>query len=298
MPHPISNPLICPVCHMPLLEGTKNCHCEQGHSFDVARQGYLNLLLSHQKHSHQPGDNKAMVAARHNFLKQGHYLPIYSALENTVLSQLAAYKTHDKRLLHIADIGCGEGYYTRKLDEKLATNFHVQSWGIDISKEAILCAGKTPSKVKWLIATLSRLPFADQSMDLLYALFCPLRQDAIQRVLKPEGLFIQLKPGQRHLLQLRELIYPNIKIQRANGPSSIQNEDQNSEPSPTLKLIDTHAFNSTLSLSNPFDIDSLFKMTPHYWRSSPESHRIVAELNQLDTEIDVEIFCYQNVDSY
>lgn len=273
---------------MPLLEGTKKYSCEQGHSFDVGRQVYLNLLLSHQKHSHQPGDNKAMVAARHHFLKLGHYLPIYSALENTVMSQLAAYQTHNRDLLHVADIGCGEGYYTRKLDEKLATNFRAQSWGIDISKDAILCACKTPSKVKWLVSTLSRLPFADQSMDMLYTLFCPLRQNALQHVLKPGGLFIQLKPGGRHLLQLRELIYPNIKIQPTNKP---ENESPNSESS--LKLINTYTFNSTLSLTNPLDIDSLFKMTPHYWRSTPESHRIVAGLNHLDTEIDVEIFCYQ-----
>lgn len=280
-------PLICPVCRFSLQAEGSTYRCTQGHSFDKARQGYLNVLLSHQKHSRNPGDNKAMVAARHAFLARGHYLPVYQALEAAVLAALAG--ASNDTLLQVADLGCGEGYYTRQLDQKLCSAFRAQSWGLDISKEAILCACKQPSNIHWLVATLSHLPFADASMDVLYALFCPLRFDDIVRVLKPGAVFILLKPGPRHLLALREVIYPRIH------PTESSEAPARSEATefPALALTRRQSHHGALSLSSPEDIETLFKMTPHYWRSSPERHQRVAALTHLDDEIDIEVLCYQ-----
>lgn len=283
----MSTPLICPVCRFSLQADGNTYRCAQGHSFDKARQGYLNVLLSHQKHSRNPGDNKAMVAARHAFLAQGHYLPIYQALEAAVLTALA--NASNDALLQVADLGCGEGYYTRQLDEQLARRFRVQSWGVDISKEAILSACKQPSRVQWLVGTLSHLPFADASMDVLYALFCPLRFDDIVRVLKPGGLFVLIKPGPRHLLALREVIYPRIHPTEPGDTS----QSPEAVEFPALELISRQSHQGALSLNSPEDIATLFKMTPHYWRSSPESHQRVAALHSLNDEIDIEVLCYQ-----
>src|SRR3954451_3712167 len=101
--------LRCPVCHHQLdrAVGGRAYSCERGHSFDVAADGHVNLLLSHQRRSRQPGDSKAMVRSRQEFLERGHYDALTAALVSTV-TEVEGGKV-------VVDAGCGEGYFTRAI---------------------------------------------------------------------------------------------------------------------------------------------------------------------------------------
>ena len=149
--------LICPVCGKELDPKDKSFVCPDGHSFDIARQGYVNLLTVQQKHSLAPGDTREQVLSRRAFLEAGFYAPIADALVKT------AEKYHVSG--EILDVGCGEGYYSARLSEALG----LPLTGLDISKEAVRCAAGKYKNSRWLCATAARIPVEDGAAVLFRA---------------------------------------------------------------------------------------------------------------------------------
>ena len=136
--------LICPICGNTLTQLDKRFVCENRHSFDIARQGYVHLLPVQQKHSIAPGDTREQVLSRRSFLEQGYYAPIAEAL-------IAAAKKYEV-CGEILDVGCGEGYYCSQLSEAL----NLPLTGLDISKEAVRCAAAKYKNARWLCAFIFR----------------------------------------------------------------------------------------------------------------------------------------------
>ena len=128
--------LACPLDDEPLQRDGKVWRCAHGHSFDVARQGYVHLLPVQNKRSRDPGDSKQMVAARRRFLNAGHYRPIAEAVSRAALAGLPTDAT-----ANCLDAGCGEGYYLRELADA-AGEQPLALLGLDISKWAVLAAAK------------------------------------------------------------------------------------------------------------------------------------------------------------
>ena len=120
--------LLCPVCGAELEKQEHALRCSAGHSFDIARQGYVNLLPVQQKRSLHPGDTREQVASRRRFLDTGLYAPICDALCETA-AELGASGP-------VLDVGCGEGYYAARLARALGCELV----GLDISKESVRCA--------------------------------------------------------------------------------------------------------------------------------------------------------------
>ena len=189
--------ILCPLCAATLTRQENTCRCEQGHSFDVARQGYINLLPVQQKRSLHPGDTAQQVRSRREFLEGGFYRPIAQAL-----CDLATGCTGP-----ILDVGCGEGYYSAQLAQHL--NCHLT--GLDISKEAVRYAAGRYKNAQWLCASAARLPVPDHSVGLLTSLFAVTIPEEFHRVLRPEGAFIQVLAAEDHLLGLKSIIYPDLK---------------------------------------------------------------------------------------
>ena len=123
----------CPVCHLPLVLHQSTYSCSNQHSYDRAKEGYVNLLLAHRKKSADPGDTKAMLMSRRLFLEQGHYQPLALALAQHIQT---ANLTPQSVLL---DIGCGEGYYLQQIATQ---NPELTIWGIDIARDAARMAAK------------------------------------------------------------------------------------------------------------------------------------------------------------
>lgn len=281
IPHVIA----CPVCGQSLVTQDKRWQCSQGHSFDQARQGYLNLLVAQHKKSKAPGDTLEMVDARQRVLDSHLYQPI-SDLLNQRVSDIALSKNSP---LHIADIGCGEGYYTQRLQQALVENqIPHQLYGVDISKEALRRAAKRSKDIYWLVASGGQPPFLPQHLDLIVCLFTNLMPQGFTKSLKPNAPVILLNTGVDHLIELRQLVYENVKSQAFNPTDSMLENGYCLEAEQRLK------FNAKLTSSE--QIIDLLQMTPHWWRVQPSALAKLEQLDELEITVDISLhqFSYVN----
>ncbi len=185
--------LICPLCKTKLLEEPKRFCCMQGHAYDKAKSGYVNLLIGSSSKSH--GDEEAMILSRHRFLSQGHYDPLVDAL----LDILRSLKINS-----LIDLGCGEGYYTDHLQRALK----LPVVGIDLSKSALKIASKANQNINYVLANITKTPIEDQSTDAVLSIFSPFDLKEAQRI--SSRYLILVRPNPQHLLQLKETLYEKI----------------------------------------------------------------------------------------
>ena len=267
--------LACPLDGSPLFRDGIALRCASGHTFDIASQGYVNLLPVQKKRSLDPGDSKLMVAARRRFLNAGHYAPIAAAVNRTVMSDLTA--TTPTVCL---DAGCGEGYYLRQLAAAAqADGVPLALLGLDISKWAVLAAAKQQKQATWVVGSNASLPVMPATIDRVLCLFGFPVYPEFARVLKPGGFLLQVDAGPDHLRELREIIYPTLKPARtatAATPSGFASAD-----SETLR------FGVKITGTEP--IADLLAMTPHLYRASAEGRARAAELTEISLTIDVRL---------
>ncbi len=252
--------LCCPICGGKLVREEKSYRCEKRHSFDRARQGYVNLLPVQQKHSLNPGDTKEMLSARRRFLDSGHYHPICQDVADCILR----YQRREHPLL--ADIGCGEGYYTAAFERLCGVN----GIGADIAKDGVRMACQRSKTILWLVATASRLPFREESVDVLTAMFSLLLPEEYERVLKPGGCVIEVTVGSDHLRELKEIIYDEV-FEQHKHPVSVEGA-----------LVETECTEHRYRMTLPHrELQDLLLMTPHFWRIRQERRRQLEETEQL-----------------
>jgi len=196
--------LRCPVCAEPLVAGERAYTCAHGHSFDRARQGYVNLL----RPTRLRGDTPEMLRARRRFLDAGWYAPLADAIGEEVATWLAeagAALSPESRVA--LDVGCGEGYYLSRLAGTLAPALDAGGWrlyGLDLAKDAVRMAAGRSQQVTWLVASSKdRLPFADAGVGALLSIFAPRHAEEFARVVAPGGLLLVVTPTGEHLAQAR-----------------------------------------------------------------------------------------------
>lgn len=251
----------CPLCGGALEKGEGDYRCPAGHRFDVAREGYVNLLPANRQHSRAPGDDKEMAAARARFLEGGWYGPLRDAL-----CRLAErYAPAAPALL---DAGCGEGWYTRALAE-VAQARGGRTAGVDLSKPSVKRAARRCAYGEFAVGTVYHLPVADASVDLLVNCFSPLAAAEFARVLRPGGLFLYVVPGPRHLWELKEILYE----------SPYENGEKREEY-PGFRYREVVPVEGVFTLPDRQSIMDLFHMTPYYWKT-PQSG--IERLKALDT---------------
>lgn len=248
--------LICPLCRTALQTPAKTWCCENGHAFDVAREGYVNLLPVQHKKSLSPGDTAESVAARRRFLAAGHYQPLREAVAQILLGLSAR---------SLLDLGCGEGYYTEAM--ALAVP---QVCGLDIAKPAIQLAARQHKAQMWLVASGSLLPFADASLDVVSSLFSPLPIAEMLRVLRPGGHVLMVTPAPDHLWQLREGLFEQV---RAHEPDKFL-----ASFSAGFVLQQRQRIEAPLQLSQSA-LKDLLAMTPYAWKAMAE-RRAALELSE------------------
>lgn len=237
--------LLCPICGEPLIKDGSAWKCAGRHSFDIARQGYVNLLAVQQKHSLHPGDTRQQVLARRSFLDGGYYTPIADSLCALAVKHGCAGP--------ILDVGCGEGYYSTRLAEAL----HGELIGLDISKEAVRWAAGRHKNALWLCATASRLPVQSASIGVVTSLFALTMPAEFRRVLKPDGAFIQVLAEEDHLLGLKSIIYPEL----THKPK------QTAPEVPGFRLEESLPVEFTFTVEGE-QVQNLLSMTPHVYRIS------------------------------
>ena len=268
--------IACPVCGLQLLAADKRWCCSAGHTYDEARQGYLNLLLAQHKKSKAPGDTLEMVDARQRLLDSQAYRPISDMLNQWVL-ELAL--NHDGGM-QIADVGCGEGYYTQRLQEVLDDHQLPHClYGVDISKDAVRRAARRSKQIDWLVASGGQLPFTAHSLDLITCLFTNLMPQGFARALRPQGQIVLLNTGLHHLVELREIIYDEVNLAALDPRPAMAEHGFDCKGEQTLKY--------RVSLTSNQQIMDLLMMTPHRWKVRNEALQRLETLNELEVTIDV-----------
>lgn len=242
---------VCPVCREGLERQEGRYACTGGHSFDIAKEGYVNLLPANRQHSKAPGDDKAMAQARTRFLEGGWYGPIRDKLcklAEAALPQGGA----------LLDAGCGEGWYTAALSAVAAARGG-RTAGVDLSKPAVKKAARRCPQAEIAVASVYHLPLGDSSVDVLVDCFSPLAVEEFYRVLNPGGKFLYVVPGPRHLWELKEILYDRPY---ENG--------EKVETYPGFAPPEVTAVETSFTLTAPEDIQALYHMTPYTWKTPKE----------------------------
>ena len=264
----------CPLCSLPLLDQVGVFRCENNHSFDLAKENYLNLLPVQFKHSKNPGDNKAMVNARRAFLEQGYYQPLMNRLLALYNEKVTA--NSDKPAM-VLDAGCGEGFYTHQ-----HKNDQNSVYGVDIAKEAIKKAGKKYQQCHFSVATLSKLPFADNLFSWIVSVYAPILENEFTRVLSPGGFLLTVTPAKQHLMQLKQCIYDDAK-----------EHDVEKLPIENLSLVHQENVSYQMQLKSGQDTLNLLSMTPFAFKASEEVKQNLLNQDNFTCQADFLIRLYQ-----
>ena len=268
--------LCCPVCAAPLVPQGNSYICPARPTFDIARQGYVNLLTGRAAQQH--GDNKEMILARRDFLAAGYYEP----LMREVAEAACHYATPGCRLL---DAGCGECSYTDRIDRALtAAAIPHEILGMDISREALAIGGRKNKGLALAVASLYHLPLPDESIDMLFEIFAPHCGEEFLRVLRTGGRLVMVIPAARHLFGLKEVLYA----------TPYENEVKDTALD-GFCLSEQRSIRETVTLQNETDLWNLFTMTPYFYRTPPEAKEKLRQTAPLTTEIAFELLIYEKI---
>ncbi len=273
---------LCPLCDTPLSIDHKRWFCAANHSFDIAKEGYVNLLPAQNKKSRSPGDSKEMIRSRRTFLNQGFFVRLADSVSHTI-KELRAAQSEDSSF-NLLDCGCGEGYYTAQIYSYIPQ--HINLFGLDISKPAVQMASKTHKDIHFAVASAFSIPLPDQSLHVALQIFSPSADDHIRQKLRPEGTLIRVTPGENHLRELRDSIYKNT------------NEHLVRPPAETLfTLAHREKCEFTMQLNNSHDIANLLMMTPHFWKAPPQLKETLRTKDSMELSADFVISSYTKAKS-
>ncbi|MEG2799706.1 MAG: methyltransferase domain-containing protein [Erysipelotrichaceae bacterium] len=250
--------LKCPKCKEALVNKDHQFICIHHHTYDISKSGYVNLVLGNTQ---QSGDDKEMVKSRSDFLNKDYY-----KILSEELNLIIARNPHQV----IVDAGCGEGYYTNKISE---TFMEACIYGFDLSKAALTHASKTNKNVQYAIASLFHMPIFDASVDIICNIFAPCAIDEFDRILKPNGIIIQVTPAPRHLYQLKTILYDQI----------YENDGEAKDYEGFIK--EQYEISSKIYLNDNRDIMNLFSMTPYAWKTTKKDRDKLNHYSNLETEI-------------
>jgi 23S rRNA (guanine745-N1)-methyltransferase len=273
--------LACPVCGEALALGATAATCSNAHTFDRARSGYLNLLLSNKKQSAEPGDSLAMLQSRRVFLRGGFYDEMSSAANAAVVEILAGRTgAGSNDVVQLADIGCGEGFFTARLKQALekAMSPAPVCYGVDISRPGVRMATAYDREIHWIVASLHRSPFLPQSLDVVLAMFAPINAADVRRIVRADGALVTVTPGPDHLDALRAVLYADVQ---AHSPTpALMAGDTRFTPSGATHVRYSITVDSTAQIMN------LLAMTPYYWNISRKTRDRVQALSRLELTVD------------
>lgn len=218
--------LLCPVrgCHMALVREERRLLCPRGHSFDVARSGYINLLQPQQRRSKQPGDTAAAVAGRRRLHDRGVTGPLLDAIAG-----ILAASPRDI----VLDAGCGDGFYLGSLARQAGFDAH----GVDISIPAVDAAARRFPGCEWIVANADRfVPYADRSFSIVLSITARMSAGEFRRVLRDDGRLLVALPAPDDLIELRG-------TGRDRVARTVETFEQN------FTLVDRHRVSTTADLN-------------------------------------------------
>ncbi|CVO47477.1 TPA: methyltransferase domain-containing protein [Streptococcus pneumoniae] len=233
----------CPICQENLTLLETNFKCCNRHSFDLAKFGYVNLAPQIKQSANYDKEN---FQNRQQILEAGFYQAILDAVSDLLASS--------KTTTTILDIGCGEGFYSRKLQE---SHSEKTFYAFDISKDSVQIAAKSEPNwaVNWFVGDLARLPIKDDNMDILLDIFSPANYGEFRRVLSKDGILIKVIPTENHLKEIRQ----RVQDQLTNKEYSNQDIKEHFQEHFTILSSQTASLTKTITAEQ---LQALLSMTP------------------------------------
>ena len=233
----------CPICQENLTLVENSLKCKNRHSFDVAKFGYVNLAPQIKQSANYDKEN---FQNRQLILEAGFYQAILEAVSDLL--------SNSKNAKTILDIGCGEGFYSRKLQESHSDKTF---YAFDISKDSVQIAAKSEPNwaVNWFVGDLARLPIKDASMDLLLDIFSPANYGEFRRVLSKNGILIKVIPTENHLKEIRQ------KIQDQLTKKDYSNQDIKNHFQEHFSILSSQTASLTKTITAE-QLQALLSMTP------------------------------------
>lgn len=233
----------CPICQENLTLVESSLKCNNRHSFDLAKFGYVNLAPQIKQSANYDKEN---FQNRQQILEAGFYQAILEAVSDLL--------SNSKNAKTILDIGCGEGFYSRKLQE---SHSEKTFYAFDISKDSVQIASKSEPNwaVNWFVGDLARLPIKDASMDILLDIFSPANYGEFRRVLSKDGILIKVIPTENHLKEIRQ----RVQDQLTNKDYSNQDIKEHFQEHFTILSSQTASLTKTITAEQ---LQALISMTP------------------------------------
>ena len=233
----------CPICQENLTLVESSLKCNNRHSFDLAKFGYVNLAPQIKQSANYDKEN---FQNRQQILEAGFYQAILEAISDLL--------SNSKNAKTILDIGCGEGFYSRKLQKRHPDKTF---YAFDISKDSVQIAAKSEPNwaVNWFVGDLARLPIKDASMDILLDIFSPANYGEFHRVLSKDGILIKVIPTKNHLKEIRQ----KVQDQLTNKDYSNQDIKDHFQERFTILSSQTASLTKTITANQ---LQALLSMTP------------------------------------
>ena len=238
----MSGIFVCPHCGSDFVDADRSVRCAEGHAFDRAKEGYLNLLVGGRLSSGAvSGDTPESLACRRRFLSSGAYRQVADELIDALGEVDGA----------VLDVGCGEGWYTAQVRA-------MHTYGLDISKRAVQMASKSMPDAEFVVGTAYRLPVRAESCAAVFTVFAPHSTEEYVRVLRPGGRWVTVTPAADHLREMRPLQNEAIAERERRRETAPDHAETATRVRFALELSDEQA-------------SDLFSMTPLVWQTAAEA---------------------------
>lgn len=302
--------LTCPVCGAALSGMDRSLRCPDGHTYDMAREGYVDLAPAGHGRSRRAGDTRAMLEARRRFLQQGHYDALAATLAAMARDQAAADSdaVRDRagpggpgtetggtatartgtRPFTVLDAGCGEGHYLRRVAGELAATASCCLFGVDLSREALRMAARALPEARFFLNDVANgITMADGSVDLLLDVFAPRNPAEFARVTAPGGALVVVIPGDGHLRELRDRL-PLLDIH----PD--KRDHLTDQLTGAFRLEQARAVVNRLTMSGN-DVVDLLAMGPNAWHLDEEALEAARSLDGIEVAAEFEVLRFRRL---
>lgn len=263
----------CPICETAMhIFDLKSLICENKHTYDFAKQGYLNLLAQ----PHKVKYSRELFEARKKIIVDEEF---FAPLTEEIIRIIKAHYT-DHDMLHILDAGCGEGSHLANIFSNLANDG--MAVGLDISKEAILEAAKNYEKYIWAVADLVHTPFQTEKFEVILNILSPANNLEFNRLLTENGIIIKVVPESDYLTEIREQLFKDHAQENYSNQAVVEHFKEN------FRLINNKRITYTKQL-NQAALQSLLQMTPLAWDMEETQARYFSKLSETEITVDLTI---------
>lgn len=274
----------CPLCKTSMkVIDFKSLICLNHHTFDFAKQGYMNLMT----HSVNTKYSKGLFEARRKLITESVF---YKPLSHAIAKIINEHQVNTEEIISILDAGCGEGSHLSNICDIVRSD-SVESAvgvGIDISKEGIMIASKNYSNKIWAVADLANTPFKNKQFDVILNILSPSNYAEFNRLLKSDGIVIKIVPQSGYLKELREHLFYKPEKQNYSNSEKVMRFKE------SFQFVESSRLSYTMNL-NKSSIEWLIQMTPLTWSTTEERIRSFLNKNSAQISVDLDILIGKNI---